>query len=167
MKGMSYSQGNTKQRDYGGGVWDWWWECRLYHQHPETVAPWSLTLPTHPDLIDVGSSLGSVSYKRCPISLIASTQNHWGTSFQNGGELRPDGKEFACNAGDPGSISGEGNGNPLQYSCLKIPWTEEPVRLHSMGSQRVGHDWVTNTLRWMRCLSSNSTGLQLYGIYLV
>ena len=22
----------------------------------------------------------------------------------------------------------------------KIPWTEEPGRLHSMGSQRVGHD---------------------------
>ena len=36
-----------------------------------------------------------------------------------------DGKTFACNARDPGSISGwgrsagEGNGNPLQYSCLE------------------------------------------------
>ena len=35
-----------------------------------------------------------------------------------------DGKVFACNAGDPGSIPGlgrspgEGNGNPLQYSSL-------------------------------------------------
>ena len=35
------------------------------------------------------------------------------------------GKESACNAGDPGSIPGsrrfpgEGNGNPLQYSCLE------------------------------------------------
>ena len=27
----------------------------------------------------------------------------------------------------------------------RIPWTEEPGRLHSMGSQRVGHDRVTNT----------------------
>ena len=26
----------------------------------------------------------------------------------------------------------------------KIPWTEEPVRLQSMGSLRVGHDWVTS-----------------------
>ena len=26
----------------------------------------------------------------------------------------------------------------------KIPWTEEPGRLESMGSQRVGHDWVTS-----------------------
>ena len=36
-----------------------------------------------------------------------------------------DGKEPACNAGDPGLIpglgrsSGEGNGNSLQYSCLE------------------------------------------------
>ena len=38
-----------------------------------------------------------------------------------------DGKELACNAGDPGSIPGlgrapgEGNGNPLWYSCLGKP----------------------------------------------
>ena len=38
-----------------------------------------------------------------------------------------DGKESACNAGDPGSIPGlerspgEGNGNPLQYACLENP----------------------------------------------
>ena len=37
---------------------------------------------------------------------------------------------------------GEGNGNPLQYSCQEIPWTEEPSRLQSMGSQRVRHDWA-------------------------
>ena len=36
-------------------------------------------------------------------------------------------KTSACNAGDPGSIPGsgtspgEGNGNPLQYSCLENP----------------------------------------------
>ena len=27
----------------------------------------------------------------------------------------------------------------------KIPWMEEPGRLQSMGSQRIGHDWATNT----------------------
>ena len=38
-----------------------------------------------------------------------------------------DGKVSACNAGDPGSTPGlgrspgEGNGNPLQYSCLENP----------------------------------------------
>ena len=37
------------------------------------------------------------------------------------------GKNFACSAGDPGGIPGlgrspgEGNGNPLQYSCLENP----------------------------------------------
>ena len=33
-----------------------------------------------------------------------------------------------------------GNGNPPQYSCLKIPWTEEPGGLQLMASQRVGRD---------------------------
>ena len=37
-------------------------------------------------------------------------------------------------------MDGEGNGTPLQYSCLENPWTEEPGRLQSMGSLRVGHD---------------------------
>ena len=47
--------------------------------------------------------------------------------------------------GDWGSIlgsrisSGAGNGSPLQYACWKIPQTEEPGGLQSMGSQRVGH----------------------------
>ena len=103
-------------------------------------------------------------------------------------------KESTCNAGDPGSGSGwgrypaEGNGYPIQYSCLensmdrgaskatvhgvdksrtrlsdftftfhfhalekemathssvlawRIPGTEEPGGLPSMGSHRVGHD---------------------------
>ena len=34
-----------------------------------------------------------------------------------------------------GRSPGEGNGNPLQYSCLENPWTEEPDRLQSMGLQ--------------------------------
>ena len=43
-----------------------------------------------------------------------------------------DGKESACNAGDPGLIPGlgrfpgEGNRYPLQYSCLENLRTEEP-----------------------------------------
>ena len=35
---------------------------------------------------------------------------------------------------------GRGHGNLLQYSSWRIPWTEEPGRLPSIGSQRVGHD---------------------------
>ena len=60
--------------------------------------------------------------------------------------LGSDGKVSACNAGDLGSIPGsgqfpgEGNGYPLQYSCLEVPWTEDPGGLQSMGSQRVGNN---------------------------
>ena len=52
-------------------------------------------------------------------------------------------KNLPVNAGDtrdagsiPGSgrFPGEGNGNPLQYSCLGNPWTEGPGGLWSMGS---------------------------------
>ena len=31
----------------------------------------------------------------------------------------------------------------LQYSCLDIPWVEEPGGLQAMGLQRVGHDLGT------------------------
>ena len=60
------------------------------------------------------------------------------------------GKESACSVGDLGSTPGlgrspgEGNGNSLQYSCLRIPWTEEAVGLQSMRSQRVRHNRATN-----------------------
>jgi len=39
-----------------------------------------------------------------------------------------------------GRSLGKGNDKLLQCLCLKIPWTEEPGGLQSMGSQRVGHD---------------------------
>ena len=45
------------------------------------------------------------------------------------------------------SLSGEGNGNPLQYSCLENFTDWGAGRLQSMGSQRVGPDWVT-PLTW-------------------
>ena len=49
----------------------------------------------------------------------------------------------AGDAGDMGLITGsgrfagEGNGNPFQYSCLKTPRAEKPVRPSLEGSQRV------------------------------
>ena len=83
------------------------------------------------------------------------------------------GEESSCNVGDLGSIPGlgrspgDGKGYPLQYSVREnsmdytvhaekatathsstlawtIPWTEEPGRLQSMGSQRVGGNWATS-----------------------
>ena len=58
-----------------------------------------------------------------------------------------DSKESTYNAGDlalilgSGRSPGEGNGYPLQYSCLENSIDrEEPGGLQSMGSQRVGHN---------------------------
>ena len=45
-----------------------------------------------------------------------------------------------------GRSPGEGNGNSLQYSCLDIPWTEEPGGPQATGLQINGHDLVTKPL---------------------
>ena len=44
----------------------------------------------------------------------------------------------------PTILLGEGDGTPLQYSCLENPWMEEPGRLQSMGLLKVGHNWATS-----------------------
>jgi len=56
-----------------------------------------------------------------------------------------------------GRSSGEGNGNPLQYSCLENPMDGERGRLQSMGSQRVGNNWA-NSLSFFLSHSYMTTG---------
>ena len=57
-------------------------------------------------------------------------------------------QDTACSAGDLSSVAGlgrspgEGNGDPLQCSCLESPIDRGAWRLQSLGSQRVGHDLV-------------------------
>ena len=59
-------------------------------------------------------------------------------------------KESACIAGDLGLIPGlgrflgEGNGNPLQYSCLENPMDRRSWEATVRGIARVGHDLVNN-----------------------
>ena len=59
------------------------------------------------------------------------------------------GKESACNAGDLGSIpglgrsAGEGNGNPLQYSCLENPMDRGAWQAAVHGVARIGCDLAT------------------------
>ena len=59
------------------------------------------------------------------------------------------GKESACNAGDPSLIPGsgispgEGNGTPLQYSCLQKPMDKRAWQATIHGVARVGHDLET------------------------
>ena len=70
-----------------------------------------------------------------------------------------DGKASVYDVGDPGSIPGLGRslgeGMAIHSSTIawKIPWTEEPGRLQSMGSQRVVHDWATSRSH-SRCSNS-------------
>ena len=73
--------------------------------------------------------------------------------FPGGAEV----KASACNVGDlgltPGSgrSPGEGDGNPLQYSCLENPMDRGAWWATVHGSQRVGCDWATSfslSLSW-------------------
>jgi len=62
------------------------------------------------------------------------------------------GKESTCNAQDP--VQSLGREDPLEEEMAtdssilswRIPWTEEPGRLQSTTSQRVGHNWATITI---------------------
>ena len=71
-------------------------------------------------------------------------------------------KEFAHNARDLGSIPGlgrsrgEGNATHSSIFAWRISWTEEPDEPQSMGSQRVGHDWLTYTHIFIQSLLSLS-----------
>ena len=67
-------------------------------------------------------------------------------------------KEFACYAGDPGSIlgleryPGEGNGNPLQYLCLENAMDREAWQATVYGIARVRHYLATKPLPPVRVL---------------
>ena len=59
-------------------------------------------------------------------------QNVYSSFVRNSFPGGSDGKESACNAGDPGSVPGSGrspgewNGHPLQFSCLENPMDGGP-----------------------------------------
>ena len=72
--------------------------------------------------------------------LLYSTQNYGHSQWLSG-------KESACNAGDTEVVSLVWE-DPLEKKMAthsnilawRIPWTEEPGELQSMGSQRIAHD---------------------------
>ena len=78
-------------------------------------------------------------------SSLPSSATHFGAlslGFPGGS----DGKESACSAGDLGSILGredpleKGMATHSSILAWRIPRTEEPGGLQSMGSQRIRHD---------------------------
>ena len=85
-------------------------------------------------------------YRKTLQSICGEERNH-----QNRNSSLTTGKESACNVGDVGSVPG--SRDPLEkelatHSSIltwRIPWTEEPGGLQSVGLQRVRHNRVTNT----------------------
>ena len=80
------------------------------------------------------------------ISLVAQMVKHlpimWETRVQSLGWEDPLEKEMATHS---------------STLAWKIPWTEEPGRLQSVGSQRVEHDWVTSLTLCAKSLQSCPT----------
>ena len=117
------------------------------------------------------SWIPNLPHLQCSVLLFAG-YSLW-TSFSLAEDLTPlssDGKASAYNAGDPGSIPrsgrspGEGKGYPLLYSCLKNSMDQDTVHgVQSMGSQRVGHDWVTSLWKvWKTVLFSRFLSMDLW-----
>ena len=117
------------------------------------------------------SWIPNLPHLQCSVLLFAG-YSLW-TSFSLAEDLTPlssDGKASAYNAGDPGSIPrsgrspGEGKGYPLLYPCLKNSMDQDTVHgVQSMGSQRVGHDWVTSLWKvWKTVLFSRFLSMDLW-----
>ena len=76
-------------------------------------------------------------------------------------------KNLLANAEDVGSSPGSGRPPEKEMAthsnsfAWEIPWTEEPDRLQSMGMQKVGHDWKTNTYRDFQDDKMNALSLVL------
>ena len=55
----------------------------------------------------------------------------------------PANAEYTSSIPVSGKSPGEGNNTHFSVLAWEIPWTEEPDRPESKGSQRVGYNWVT------------------------
>ena len=105
-----------------------WWTAPVDQLGPQAVQPASLPAAACLPCMDSGS--------HCLCQL----------RYMNGFPGGSDGKASTCNARDLGSIPGWEDSLEKEMAthssilAWKIPWTEEPGRLQSMGSQRVGYD---------------------------
>ena len=92
---------------------------------------WLFQTLSRPFHVSMGASLVAQTAKNLPAMQV--------TQVQSLGWEDPLGKEMATHS------------NTLAW---RIPWTEEPGGLPSIGSKRVGHDWVTNT-SFLPCINSS------------
>ena len=90
-----------------------------------------------------GSLVGCRLWGRTESDTTEATQQQQGIPHSSVG------KESACNAGELDSIPGsgrspgEGNGNPLQYSCLENLMDRGAWQATGHGAARVGHNLAT------------------------
>ena len=91
---------------------------------------------------------GSLALVEICLKSTVSLLESWGLFYDELGSrwgfpCSSDGKESACNAGDPGLVPGLGREEMTTHSSIlawRIPWTEQPGGLQSMKLQRVRHD---------------------------
>ena len=74
--------------------------------------------------------------------LRSCTPNAWGPGFHSwSGNWIP----YAATKTWYGTVKGEGNSNPLQYSCLENPQGQRSLAGYSPWGRRFRHDWATFT----------------------
>jgi len=59
-------------------------------------------------------------------------------------QINTDGRRQSRDSNPGNWFKTQGFNPMLRVLAWKIPWTEEPGRMQSMGSRRVGHDWTTS-----------------------
>ena len=128
-------------------------QCKKIHTHTHTHTHTRLVAQSCSTLFDpMDCSLpGS--------SVLESRQEYWsGLPCPPPGDLPDPGREpmslalrkilYCCITGDKITCSviytTKAMASHSSTLAWKIPWTEEPGKLQSMGSQRVGHDWATS-----------------------
>ena len=131
MQGLSSHSPNSKPEQYLAGRY-----CShiprfvLANRQHIWIGSKRFTFVQHPLIT---KSLTEVLNRKSLTSLVAQTVKHlptmWETQVQTLGQEDLLEKEVVTHS------------NILAW---KIPWMEEPGRLQSMGSQRVGHDWATS-----------------------
>ena len=94
-----------------------------------------------------------------PILLIGTYQSYWASLVaQRVKHLPTMWETWVQSLGQEDPLE-KGIATHSSILAWRIPWSEEPGRLQSMGSQRVGHDWLTHTHQ-SALLSSNALKAQ-------
>ena len=122
---------------------DWVYKLQLYHLRIvwswaslSKLVPqqnWTSKRNQEEGFVWICSQILLYDFKAHALPLVAQRFKHlpvmWETQVRSLGQEDPLEKEMATHS---------------SILAWRIPWTEEPGGLQSMGSQRVGHDWATS-----------------------